>query len=277
MILPDITSHRLRCTIRVLHFIQGTLGNTGTLCRRNQASSSSLEMMEDIIVTITTSEAMVSDMRHREEEGEEFFHHTTGLSRQIRPSLFFLPIFLFCYMLHLMHNEFITSSSIQTKKLGQLLAEELRGGPSLVKDKSFPKAEAGVIICLSGDLGAGKTTFTQGLLKGLGIKGPYTSPTFAIIKHYQLTTNNLPQKKSLCASSQLSVVSRKLSVYHIDAYRITSKDLLELGFKDFAGKENSVTIIEWPEKVKKIIPTSAVWINFEWLGDQERKITFSKK
>lgn len=148
-------------------------------------------------------------------------------------------------------KEYITKSSLQTKKLAMELAGSFKGGE---------------IICLSGDLGAGKTTFTQGLLKGLKIKGPYTSPTFAIMKHYQITTNDLPRKKS-------SVVSRKLSaIYHIDAYRINSKDLLDLGFKDFAGKPDTVTIIEWPEKVKKLIPTEAVRISFHWLSDKERKI-----
>jgi tRNA threonylcarbamoyladenosine biosynthesis protein TsaE len=145
-----------------------------------------------------------------------------------------------------MSNEHITTSSIQTKKLGLLLAEELSGGE---------------ILCLSGDLGAGKTTFTQGLLKGLKIKGPYTSPTFAIIKHYELKAK-----------------SQKLKdIYHIDAYRVSSKDLLELGFKDFAGKQDSVTVIEWPEKVSKLIPTNALWIDFQWLSEKERKIILSTK
>jgi tRNA threonylcarbamoyladenosine biosynthesis protein TsaE len=143
-------------------------------------------------------------------------------------------------------KEIITSSSLQTTKLGQMLAEMLSGGE---------------IICLSGDLGAGKTTFTQGLLKGLKIKGPYTSPTFAIMKEYKLKIKSTKLK----------------NVYHIDAYRITSKDLLELGFKDFAGKENSITIIEWPEKIKSLIPTNALWINFEWLTEKERMIKISTK
>jgi tRNA threonylcarbamoyladenosine biosynthesis protein TsaE len=134
-----------------------------------------------------------------------------------------------------------SSSSLQTKKLGELLASELCGGE---------------VICLAGDLGAGKTTFTQGLLKGLKIKGPYTSPTFAIMKHYK---------------------HKLRDVYHIDAYRIKSKDLSELGFKDFAGKENSITIIEWPEKVKELIPTTALWIEFQWFSEKERKVTLSKK
>lgn len=156
-------------------------------------------------------------------------------------------------------NEFITTSSAQTKKLGELLAGELRGRE---------------IICLAGDLGAGKTTFTQGLLKGLKIKGPYTSPTFSIIKNYR---KEFPISESQLPSKSKNSNFKLLNIYHIDAYRINSKDLIELGFKDFTGKENSVTIIEWPEKVKKLIPTSALWINFQWLSDKERKITISTK
>lgn len=171
--------------------------------------------------------------------------------------------FLFSWMLYalfyMINQSFITTSSIQTKKLGRLLAEELHGSE---------------IICLSGDLGAGKTTFTQGLLKGLKIKGPYTSPTFSIIKNYR---KEFPISKSQFPNKSKNYKSQIQNAYHIDAYRIKSKDLLELGFKDFAGQKNSVTIIEWPEKVKKIIPTSAVWIDFKWLSDKKRQLTFQTK
>ena len=138
-------------------------------------------------------------------------------------------------------KSFITTSSAQTKKLGQMLAKELHGGE---------------IICLSGDLGSGKTTFTQGILKGLRVKGPFTSPTFNIIKAYKI---------------------KSYSVYHVDAYRINSKDLIDLGWKDFAGKPNALVIIEWAERVKKIIPASALWINFEWISDKERRLIIGKK
>jgi len=138
-------------------------------------------------------------------------------------------------------KSFITTSSVQTKKLGEMLAKELHGGD---------------IICLSGDLGSGKTTFTQGILKGLGVKGPFTSPTFNIIKTYKTKLKN---------------------IYHIDAYRISYKDLLELGWKDFAGKSNSIVIIEWAERVKKIIPAKSFWIGFRWINDKERNITLSLK
>ena len=131
-----------------------------------------------------------------------------------------------------------------------MLAEEFRGGN---------------IICLTGDLGTGKTTFTQGLLKGLKVKGPYTSPTFNIIKTYK-TKNFRSRTKNYGL----------LTIYHIDAYRINAKDLIDLGWKDFTGKPNSIVIIEWAEKVKKIIPASSLWIKFEWINDKGRKIKIGK-
>lgn len=163
--------------------------------------------------------------------------------------------------------EILSTSTLQTKKIGQLLAEELRGGE---------------IICLTGDLGAGKTTFTQGLLKGLGAKGPYTSPTFAIIKEYEghvtcsmehIARNEKQKTKQQMLHTPCSI----FHIFHIDAYRIGSKDLLELGFADFAGQKKSIIILEWPEKVRKIIPSNAVWINFQWLSEKERKISFETK
>lgn len=138
-------------------------------------------------------------------------------------------------------NSFITTSSIQTKKLGEILAQELCGGE---------------IICLIGDLGTGKTTFTQGLLRGLKVKGPYTSPTFNILKEY---------KKS------------KLKIIHLDVYRVSAKDIIDLGWKDFAEKKDSIVIVEWADRIKKIIPNSpagrVLWINFKWLDEKKRKLT----
>lgn len=130
-----------------------------------------------------------------------------------------------------------------------MLAKELRGGE---------------VICLCGDLGAGKTTFTQGILKGLDIKGPYTSPTFVVIKQYKGNSKK---------NAKLSLKN----AYHIDAYRISSKDILELGFKDFAGKENCITIVEWPENIQEALPHNALWIRISWINKKERHIEFSTK
>ena len=143
----------------------------------------------------------------------------------------------------------ITTSAKETSELGQQIAKNLKGGE---------------ILCLTGELGAGKTTFTQGLLHELGAQGPYTSPTFVVIKNYK---SNLKFKISNL---------KLLDIYHIDAYRIGANDLLELGFNDFAGKANAITIIEWPENIESILDSKATWIKFEWLDENQRKITFTK-
>ena len=157
-----------------------------------------------------------------------------------------------------MENTFITNNARQTQKLGKLLAKELRGGD---------------IICLTGELGSGKTTFAQGILKGLKAKGPYTSPTFVVLKEYKLTTNNkrLTTKKI----KKLSVVSGKLSVYHIDAYRVIAKDILNLGWKEIISNKNNIIIIEWADRIKKIIPKNSLWIKFEWIDENKRKMIFN--
>lgn len=136
-----------------------------------------------------------------------------------------------------MKKPFVTTSSKQTRKMGEILAKELKGGE---------------IICLSGELGSGKTTFAQGVLKGLRAKGPYTSPTFVVMKHYKAGRRN---------------------IYHIDVYRVESKDILDLGWEEIIAGKNNIVIVEWAERIKRIIPRDAIWIKFEHLKDDERKIS----
>ncbi len=163
-------------------------------------------------------------------------------------------------------KEVLTKSIQETKKLAQEIASDFKGGE---------------IICLSGDLGAGKTTFAQGLLETLGAEGPYTSPTFNIIKEYRVENLEFRIRianKEFKDDDGFKIQNSKfkiLRIFHIDAYRINSDDLLELGFQDFAGKENTVTIIEWPENVKDIIPETAKWLDFEWLDEKKRKISIN--
>lgn len=161
-----------------------------------------------------------------------------------------------------MKKIFITENLKQTQKLGEMLAEELRGGE---------------IICLVGDLGAGKTTFAQGLLKGLKVKGPYTSPTFLVMKHYKSRIKNnelrIKDKKSIIHNSKFIIQN----VYHIDAYRISAKDILNLGWEEMIANKNNVIIIEWAERIKKIIPKNACWIKLEGVDENKRKIIFKIK
>lgn len=141
-----------------------------------------------------------------------------------------------------MRKEFVTTNFKQTQKLGELLAQELKGG---------------TVICLTGELGSGKTTFTQGLLKGLKVKGPYTSPTFVIMKKY------------------------KKNIFHFDVYRVSAKDILNLGWEEIIRNKNNIVIIEWADRIKKIVPNppdgGVLWIKFEWMDEKKRKIAFSPK
>ena len=145
-----------------------------------------------------------------------------------------------------MFRVFITKSSKETQGLGRMLAGKFKNG---------------LIIALSGDLRAGKTTFTQGFLKGLNVKGPYTSPTFLIIKQYHVSHSAKHKTKN------------KNEIYHIDAYRIGSEDIISLGWKEIIANPKNIVIIEWADRIKRIIPKSALWIKFEWTDENKRKIT----
>ena len=116
-----------------------------------------------------------------------------------------------------------TDSEGETKRLAESLA---------------PLLEVGDVISLTGDLGAGKTCFVQGLAAGLGVAEAVTSPTFTIIKQYQ----------------------GRLPLYHFDVYRLTGpKDLESLGHEEyFYG--SGVTVVEWGDKIKESLPADCLTI-----------------
>ena len=105
------------------------------------------------------------------------------------------------------------------------------------------------IILLKGDLGAGKTTFTQGLAQGLGITKTVSSPTFTIMKVYH----------------------GRLPLYHIDAYRLEGIHQ-DLGFEDQL-EEEAVCVIEWPDYIMDILPSEYLVITISYLSEHEREIT----
>ncbi|MDD3498370.1 MAG: tRNA (adenosine(37)-N6)-threonylcarbamoyltransferase complex ATPase subunit type 1 TsaE [Candidatus Moranbacteria bacterium] len=160
-------------------------------------------------------------------------------------------------------REIITRSSKETRELGEKLAKKIESGKL---DRFFRLA---AIICLEGDLGSGKTTFSQGILKGLGARKPYTSPTFIIMKHYKRENKN---------SDNNHIQNYKVeNIYHLDAYRIgSSKDIMDLGWEEIIKDKNAVIILEWPEKVKDIIPSESLEIKFQWVDESRRKITTLK-
>ncbi|OHA47320.1 MAG: tRNA (adenosine(37)-N6)-threonylcarbamoyltransferase complex ATPase subunit type 1 TsaE [Candidatus Taylorbacteria bacterium RIFOXYD2_FULL_36_9] len=115
-----------------------------------------------------------------------------------------------------------------------------------------------VIVGLFGDLGSGKTTFTQALGKLLGVQEVMTSPTFVLEKFYLLDEK---------------INFNKL--IHIDAYRLDSgKELLSLKFEEMKKDPNNLILIEWPERVADILPTDIIKINFKFVSENEREIEF---
>ena len=119
------------------------------------------------------------------------------------------------------------------------------------------------IIALSGDLGAGKTTLTQQIAKELGITSNVISPTFVIMKTYELNSGGkLPPAK----------LARLI---HIDAYRLKSHtELLTLGFTELLADPQNLILIEWPEMVSEIIPENAIQIKLSHKSEEEREIEF---
>lgn len=132
---------------------------------------------------------------------------------------------------------------------------------------SLTKAQGGVVgatvVGLFGDLGSGKTTFTQSLGKHLGIKEVMTSPTFVIEKIYLLKNH----------SEEFPVAFTRL--IHIDAYRLEKgEELQSLGFAELLKDPQNLILIEWPERVVDILPPKMVKINFKFVSEFEREIEF---
>ena len=138
---------------------------------------------------------------------------------------------------------FITTSAEKTREMARNLAKTLRGGE---------------IIALIGGFGSGKTTFVQGLAKGLGIKQKIQSPTFVFLKEYAVKDSK----------------TRIKYLVHMDFYRIESvKESLYTGVSDYLGAPDTVCVIEWAEKIKRMLPRKTIYINFEQIDEYLRRIT----
>lgn len=130
-------------------------------------------------------------------------------------------------------NNIISKSTEDTEKIGELVAEKLFGNE---------------VIALFGGLGMGKTAFTRGLCRGLGVNDGVSSPTFALVNEYH----------------------GKYNIYHFDMYRVTSwEDLYSTGFFDYL--DNGVLVIEWSENIEGALPENAIRINIsKGKSDDER-------
>ncbi|MFA5249304.1 MAG: tRNA (adenosine(37)-N6)-threonylcarbamoyltransferase complex ATPase subunit type 1 TsaE [Candidatus Paceibacterota bacterium] len=155
--------------------------------------------------------------------------------------------------------EINTSGYKKTQELGKIFAQEiLRKGPQ----------SGAVVLALAGDLGGGKTTFTQGFAKTLGVKEKITSPTFVIFKKFPLKKRRF---------SELPGTPVFDNFYHFDCYRLSGpKDILDMGFKEILSSPGNVVVLEWAERVKDILPQGTIWLKFDFLSQNKRKIVLSE-
>jgi tRNA threonylcarbamoyladenosine biosynthesis protein TsaE len=115
----------------------------------------------------------------------------------------------------------------------------------------------GDVLLLHGDLGAGKTTLTQGIARALGVRGPVTSPTFTLVSEHRLP-------KPVRGIERL---------YHLDLYRLNDPDEIEtIGYDEYLAPPDGVTIIEWPERAGDWLPDRALIIEIERAGDERRSL-----
>lgn len=136
-------------------------------------------------------------------------------------------------------EEYITKSAYETKKVAKKLAHKITHG----------------VVALSGDLGSGKTTFVQGFAEGLGIKDKIISPTFVLIRQHKI-----PGTPKI--------------LFHIDLYRLDGENQFgQIGLQELLNDSNHLILIEWAEKIKKLLPKNTNWIYFENIDDHSRKIT----
>jgi len=134
--------------------------------------------------------------------------------------------------------EFFSHSPQQTKRAGIRIGALINPGD---------------ILCLEGDLGSGKTTLVQGIAQGWGTADLVTSPTYVIVNEYHHPNG--------------------MTLFHLDAYRLQGNFEAELLDIDLLMQRGPI-IIEWAERIKKILPDEHLWINMRWMGAEQRHLTF---
>ena len=140
-----------------------------------------------------------------------------------------------------MNKTIIAQTPAEMEEIGIELASTLRDG---------------MVVSLVGPLGAGKTTLTKGMAKGLLITEVVVSPSYMIAREYQ----------------------GRLRMHHIDAYRVsTLEELAEVGLDDYLPPESGVSIVEWPDRIIGLVDISTIQVTIELLENEDRRVSISKR
>ncbi|HLD70799.1 MAG TPA: tRNA (adenosine(37)-N6)-threonylcarbamoyltransferase complex ATPase subunit type 1 TsaE [Negativicutes bacterium] len=154
-------------------------------------------------------------------------------------------------------DKFTTNSPGETQKIAADVAERVLA--------AAPKKSA-TVLGLEGDLGAGKTTFLQGFARGLGIKEVVNSPTFIIMKKFQITNS----KSQTNPNNQNPKFK---TFYHFDLYRLEDEKEFEFfNFTEIISNPKNIVAIEWPEKITRILPEAIISIQFIHKSSTQRAL-----
>jgi tRNA threonylcarbamoyladenosine biosynthesis protein TsaE len=135
--------------------------------------------------------------------------------------------------------DFVSHSPSQTERIGMRLAQLIRPGD---------------VICLEGELGAGKTVLAKGIGAGLGVREPITSPTFIMVSEHR-------------------VPGSTFCFYHIDLYRLSSpQEACGLGLEEYLYGDG-VCVVEWPERAAELLPRERLWIIIKYVDENRRNLT----
>ena len=137
---------------------------------------------------------------------------------------------------------FLSASEAETEARGAALARELAPGS---------------IVLLYGDLGAGKTVFSRGFARGLGVTESVSSPTYTIVQEYALANGG--------------------RLYHMDLYRIgDERAALGFGVDEFLNEPGAISLVEWPERIRGLLPDTAIRVELRHRSENEREIRIAR-
>jgi tRNA threonylcarbamoyladenosine biosynthesis protein TsaE len=137
--------------------------------------------------------------------------------------------------------EFISRNAEQTRRVGMRLGARLA---------------ARDVVCLSGDLGSGKTTLVQGIASGWGSSDAVSSPTFVLVNLYRRHTGE--------------------RLYHLDAYRLSGpREAEDLDLE--AMLESGILVVEWAERIRAALPDEHLWISLRWVSTEQRDLVFTAR
>ncbi len=148
-----------------------------------------------------------------------------------------------------------------------------------LKSPQPPFAKGGLcVVALVGELGVGKTFFTKALGKALGVKETIKSPSFNLMKIYEISgRRNVETSPSVDGLVSTRRSAQKIkTLIHVDCYRLNSpEELVDIGLLDYFEYNNTLIMIEWADKIKKILPKNAIWIKFEMGKNGARTATIN--